>query len=138
MGQYKKIFEQPTDCVVSGCDVYQWSDFEAGQKPKKMIKIESALWDTGATQTLISKRVIDALELEPIGKCKVEGYDGESEENLYIVHIGLPTRDVILDVMVTETIGKSYDVVLGMDIINKGDFCLIQKAGKTEFSFELK
>ena len=122
MGQYKKIFEQPTDCVVSGCDVYQWSDFEVGQKPKKMIKIESALWDTGATQTLISKRVIDALGLEPIGKCEVEGYDGVSEENLYIVHIGLPTRDVILDVMVTETIGKSYDVVLGMDIISKAIF----------------
>jgi len=138
MGQFKKIFHQPTNSVVSECSVYSWSDFEAGQRPDRMIKIENALWDTGSTQSLISKRVINALGLKPIGKCEVEGYDGDSEEDLYIVHLGLPTRDVILDLTVTETSGKSHDVVLGMDIIGKGDFSLLQKDGKTEFTFEIK
>lgn len=138
MGQFKKVFDQPTECVVTECNVYKWSDFEAGQRPEKMTKIGCALWDTGATKTLVSRRVIETLGLEPIGKCEVEGYNGDSEEDLYIVHLGLPTRDVILDLTVTETSGNSYDVVIGMDVISKGDFCLIQKDGKTEFSFELK
>lgn len=138
MGLFKKIFDQSTDCVVSECSVYKWSDFEAGQRPEKMIKVDCALWDTGSTKTLVSKRVIDALGLKSIGKCEVEGYDGVSEEDLYIVHVGLPTHDVVLDVTVTETSGQSYDVVLGMDIINKGDFCILQKEGKTEFTFELR
>ena len=54
-----------------------------------------------------------------------------------MVHIGLPTGDIITDVVVTEIDSEDYDMVIGMDVISKGDFAITNKNEKTTFSFRI-
>lgn len=47
----------------------------------------TAIWDTGARMSSISKRVVDDLGLEPIGAIPEEGVHGEKSANVYMINI---------------------------------------------------
>ncbi len=136
MGVFSKKFESLEDAIMTECCIYPGVDLSK-EKPSKVINIKDAAWDTGATQTLISGAVIRYLNLTPIGKCRVDGFDGSKMVNEYLIHIGLPTGDAVLNIRALECDGAAYDVVIGMDIINKGDFCFTNKDGKSVFSFRI-
>ena len=94
--------------------------------------------DTGASNTLISKRIVEVLKLIPIDESHISGYnEGVDVMNAYLVHIGLPTGDIITDVIVSEFDTNEYDMVIGMDVICKGDFAITNKNEKTTFSFRI-
>jgi len=105
----------------------------------KPLKIENftGIWDTGATNSVISKNVIDKLGLIPTGIGKVHHAGGESIVNTYLVNIFLPNHVGIPSLRVTEANIIGFDVLIGMDIISHGDFALCLKGGKTKFSFQL-
>lgn len=113
--------------------------------PKKSEKISpekmrhkkcSAIWDTGATNTAISKKVIKECNLKPIGLRKVHHAGGTSITNTYLINLWLPNKLVVYNIRVAEGIlGKQTDVLIGMDIINKGDFAVTNKNGKTVFTY---
>ena len=63
--------------------------------------------------------------------------DSYDVKNAYLVHVGLPTGDIVTDVIVTEFDSEDYDMVIGMDIISKGDFAITNKDEKTTFSFRV-
>ena len=67
---------------------------EAGVPPPPREKF-GCLWDTGATNTVITKKVVDTLSLPPSGRTVVrtvgQGSDfNEYEVNTYLVNLSLP------------------------------------------------
>ena len=54
-----------------------------------------------------------------------------------VEEIGLPTRDIITDIMAMEFDSDEYDVVIGMDVICNGDFAITNQDDKTTFSFRI-
>lgn len=98
----------------------------------------SAIWDTGATGSVISKKVIDECGLKPIGMAKVKTAKGEMKTPVYLVNIFLPNKVCIYQNRVTKgKIAGATDVLIGMDVIAQGDFAVTHKDGKTAFSFRM-
>ena len=98
----------------------------------------NAIWDTGATGSVITEKVADALGLKPTGFKEVHTANGKSEKNTYLVNIILPNNVAIQNVNVTEgLLGDHADVLIGMDIITLGDFSITNKDGNTVMSFRI-
>ena len=103
-----------------------------------------ALWDTGATGTCISTEVAHQLGLISTGMKNIQTPSGSSQVNTYLVDIILPNNVRIPNVEVcdsaigTQQIGQhSLGMLIGMDIINLGDFTVSNHNGQTVFSFRM-
>lgn len=96
-----------------------------------------ALWDTGATGSAVSQRVVSDCSLDPIGMARVHGVHGEADALVYLVNILLPANVGIAQVRVTDADLGDLDVLIGMDIITRGDFSVTNAAGHTQFSFRV-
>lgn len=97
-----------------------------------------AQWDTGATNTCISKNIVRQLGLIPTGMKPVKTPSGENLFNEYRVDIKLQNQDVLLKnvfVLDSEIGEQGIDVLIGMDIIGLGDFAVSNFNGKTTFTF---
>ena len=98
----------------------------------------TAIWDTGATGSVITQSVVDACGLRPTGMATVHHADGESVQETYLVNIGLPNRVAYPGVRVTKArLLVDADVLIGMDIISTGDFAVTNLDGLTKFSFRV-
>lgn len=95
------------------------------------------LWDTGATGTVISQQCAKKLNLKPISKAKVFHANGESIVNVYAINLFLPNQVGFQFIKVTEGVLNGTDLLIGMDIISRGDFSISNFAGKTTFSFRV-
>ena len=85
-----------------------------------------AIWDTGATGCVIIST----------GRAKVFGVHGESEVDTFLVNIDLPNQVGFPGVPATiGEFGKDADLLIGMNIITRGDFAVTNLNGKTKFSF---
>lgn len=99
-------------------------------------KMWRGLWDTGASKSSITKRIVDDLGLIPIGNANISTANGVVAVNTYLVDIGLPNRVVIPNIVVScADLGDDIDVLIGMDIICNGDFSITNVNDKTTFSF---
>ncbi len=98
-----------------------------------------AQWDTGATTTCISQAVIDRLSLVPIGQSIINTPSGQRISDQYIVDVMLRNNVIVKDVVVigSEIGAQGIDVLIGMDIINHGDFVVTNYNGQTHFSFRV-
>ncbi len=94
-----------------------------------------ALWDTGATNSVITDRVVRECGLTPTGQTRVQGVNGAHRANTYVVNILLHGIVLFPSVVVTEGDFLGADVLIGMDIINKGDFAVTNKDDKTLFTY---
>lgn len=95
-----------------------------------------AIWDTGATGTVITQKVVDACGLSPTGVVEVLTAAGKTRTNSYLVNVWLPNRVVIPNVGATlGKIADDVDVLIGMNIIGQGDFAVTNCNNKTVFSF---
>lgn len=87
----------------------------------------SAIWDTGATCTAISARVINDLNLKPTGtpiRCSTANRERWADR--YSVSVLLPNWLVVSVVQVIDGDFDGQDVLIGMDIISMGDFYITQ------------
>ena len=98
-----------------------------------------ALWDTGATKSCISRNVIRTLGLVATGYCNVHTPTGKAKKRTYLVDVVLPGQIERNDIEVSESeIGKQgLGLLIGMDIINTGDFAVSNFNGNTEFGFRV-
>lgn len=96
-----------------------------------------ALWDTGASLSAISKKVADAVGLEIEGTVNVSGVNGLKRSNVYLISLILPNNYIQADLLVCECESVSHDVIIGMDVISKGDLAITNKNGKTKFTFQV-
>ena len=120
-------------------NVYVSETYNTPNRPKNLIiKNYTAIWDTGATHSVITKKVVMECKLWPSGMTRVSHAGGESTSNTYFVNIYLPNRVEVCGVRVTEgVLIGSVDVLIGMDIISKGDFAVTNKDKITAFSFRI-
>ena len=98
----------------------------------------TAIWDTGATGSVITKKVVDGCGLKPIGVAKVHTASGETTTRVYLASIFLTNKVCIPELrMIEGIIAGDAEVLIGMDIIGQGDFAVTNKDGKTMFSFRM-
>lgn len=95
-----------------------------------------AIWDTGATDTVVTQKIVDECDLKPIGVIEAHTTKGISKTNLYLVNAWLPNNVIVYNVSAAlgQVIGN-VEVLIGMNIISMGDFVVTNKGGKTVFSF---
>ena len=115
-------------------DVYV--DFEGN------ISLCSALWDTGATGSCISKEIATDMGLVPTGMMTIRTPSGAKNVSTYLVDIVLPNDSGgvrIKDVVVcgTEIGAQGISVLIGMDVITIGDFAVSNFDGKTVFTYRI-
>lgn len=120
-----------TECGV--CEAY--IDVPGGKHPKGF-KVR-ALWDTGATCTTISKNVVKGLGLTPIGFGDVFHAGGSGMAGVYKINVLLPNNIEFPALKVLDGDLYGFDMLIGMDIISKGDFAVTHSDGKTTFTFRI-
>lgn len=109
------------------------------QKTDNKILRTKALWDTGATNCVVTKLTAKNLNLKPISVSKVFHADGESLANVYLVNIYLPNNLVVPSVRVTECADNAgnFGMIIGMDVITMGDFSITNFEDKSTVSFRI-
>jgi predicted aspartyl protease len=109
-----------------------------GETAGKAISIK-ALWDTGATGSVITAATASALGLTSVGQVTMDHAGGSSQSNRYLVNIMLPNRVNVIGALVSECGSIAGDVggIIGMDIIARGDFSVTNVNGLTCMSFRL-
>jgi len=100
----------------------------------KCVKTE-ALWDTGATLSAMSPKMVKDLGLSPIDQCFIGGINGEKQSDVVIVSIVLPNGMLLTGRRFFVSNIPGADIIIGMDIISMGDFVITNAKGKTMFSF---
>jgi hypothetical protein len=103
--------------------------------PGKLTGDVVAIWDTGATGSVITQRIVDELAIQPISMAVVHGVSGPELSPVYLVDFYLPSGVGVRGLKVT--LGKlpGADVLIGMDVITTGDFAVTNFGGKTVMSF---
>lgn len=97
----------------------------------------AAVWDTGSTASAISQKVVATCGLQPIGMTKAQTAGGERNCELYLINLMLPNGVGFPRIHVTKMdLGPRTDLLIGMDIITRGDFALTNRNGRTCFRFQ--
>ena len=123
--------------LVSPCAVYEaWApESETAQPPRRQF---NALWDTGATNSMITSRAVAELGLEASGYTNVHHVQGTTDAvPFYFVNLVLFSNFHFPDVAVVLGELIDTDVLVGMDIINRGDFAVSNRNGAMTFSFRI-
>ena len=94
MPTFKKQYPTTVESVLTECDIYS----DDGHK----FHAECAMWDTGADTTIISSRIVRELQLQPYKQGGISGIGGSTGSNVYLVHVHVPTGDVVTYVEVME------------------------------------
>ena len=83
-----------------------------------------AIWDTGATGSMIAANVAEKLKLKPCGETQIFGVHGSQKAKVYTVDVVFPHAKVKLPgIRVSEAdAGGGFDILVGMDIIGRGMF----------------
>lgn len=123
------------------CHVSQSSGPATGVRDCARIQFD-AMWDTGATKSVITQRVVDACGLKPIRAIRpvlMQGVDGLEKSEAYVVNIYLPDKITAREftVFLKNPGDVWWDVLIGMDIISAGDFSIKNVNGNTEWSFSI-
>lgn len=98
----------------------------------------TAQWDCGSTYSSISKELALKLDLKPISKRTVNSTSNNMLSNIYDVGIVLRNSDIFVPVEAGEAVNihqTGVDMLIGMDVISKGDFVISTYNGVTCFSF---
>lgn len=94
-----------------------------------------AIWDTGATNSVITQEVVDKCGLVATGMTEVHVVGAVNQAETYLVNIALPNKVVFTNLRVAKGGIPDADILIGMDIINKGDFSVTNCEGRTKFSY---
>ena len=103
----------------------------------------NAIWDTGATHSVISRELANKMSLKPISMSRVNGVHGLKEVPTYTIDLILNNKIRFDNINVTEgelSPGK-VDFLIGMNIIALGDSSITQYVNKrgqacSVFSFQ--
>lgn len=100
---------------------------------------KKALWDTGATNSVVKGSVASELGLVSVGVVEVSHGGGKQLSNKFLLNIILPNKVLAYSILVTEGPESlnGFDVIIGMDIISQGDFVITNFDEKTCVSFRL-
>ena len=108
-------------------------------KPPYPLFSAQALWDTGATNSVITSAAATGMSLVSVGPTMVAHGGGIQETNTYMVNILLPNNVGMAGVRVAE-LGNDvgdFGVIIGMDIISGSDFSITNVDGETWMTFRI-
>ena len=94
-----------------------------------------SLWDTGATNTVITHNVVEELKLKPVSVGVASTPQGTYQAYKYYINLFLPNGVIFPKLLVMEGQPTGCDILIGMDVIGKGDFAVSNYQGKTSFSY---
>lgn len=98
----------------------------------------TALWDTGATGTVIRKDLAQKLNLQPISFTQIHTASGDFQSGVYIMMLELPNKVILPNLTVYDGILTSdIDFLIGMDVISKGDLAISNFNGQTMLTFRV-
>ncbi len=122
------------NCLVTPAGVIDPLSIKSGENVKIQLSY-NAIWDTGATNSVICKKVVDECNLQPIDVAIVNSVEKSYQANVYKIDLFLPNHVRVPGLRVTEGNPYGCDLLIGMDVINLGDFAISNFQGKTVFSF---
>ena len=140
MSILKKNFGRRQDAIITDCFVVMPDGVTDADGNRRYCKIENAAWDTGATNTVIAPEIVAALGLKPNGKQAVSTLNGIIDVNTYLIDLCFENGYKIANLRVLSGDDYSefdYDVLVGMDVITKGDFVVSTVNNITTFSFRM-
>lgn len=110
---------------------------ESAKVKQETIEIK-ALWDTGATCSLIRRETALRLNLQPVSKTFISTpSDKNIPSNVYLISLHLPNNTTFPNLHVAEGELNGCDMLIGMDVICNGDFAVSNFDGKTAFTFRM-
>ena len=127
-----RLRELSFECIISIAFDPNTTPADKHPKQEKFL----AIFDTGATNCVITQKVVDALGLKPISMAVAHTANGTVNCEVYLVNIRLPNHVGFTQWRVTkQDLPSKTDVLIGMDVIGNGDFAVTHKDKKTVFSF---
>jgi len=113
-------------------------DLKTNKKPHQLTEC-NAIWDTGATSSVITGSMARKLNLKPTGKTEVRNTSGKEIENTYLTNIYLPNKVALsfLRVVECKELVGGFDFLIGMDVIGIGDFAITNVDNKTTLSYRV-
>ena len=99
----------------------------------------NALWDTGSPESLISEKIVKMIEPILKSKAKYVTKDTVIESETYAVSLSLSDEITFRDVLMkkADLSDKNVDIIIGMDIISRGDFEIRNYNNLVEFAFRI-
>jgi hypothetical protein len=95
-----------------------------------------AIWDTGATHSVMNHALMMHLNLMPIASKLVFGVNSKQYVDIVAASVKLPNGFVIgRNRFYVCSLPPGTDMLIGMDIIQLGDFYISNASGKTQFIF---
>jgi len=94
----------------------------------------SALWDTGASQSVVTATTARTLGLVETGKSLVHHAGGKGLASTYVVNFLLPNQVGMPGMLVSECTDPEHNqfgAIIGMDIIMAGDIAITNHNGKS-------
>ena len=105
---HKLEIATPVKIRKHGCD----TDIEA-----------KAVWDTGATGTMIASSIAKKLNLAAIGTTQISGVHGSQRSKVYRADIVFGNGFAVEKINMAQAADNGgFDVLIGMDVIGKGCF----------------
>lgn len=107
--------------------------------PKPPTVQVQALWDTGATRSVITEATATALQLPVVGIRTVNHAGGTSQAKCYVVSVGLPNQVGVAALEVTEfpDMAGQFGAIIGMDVITMGDLSISNVNNQTWMTFRI-
>jgi len=101
----------------------------------KSVKV-TAMWDTGATRSLINDSIVKKLQLKEINIAKIKHVAGTETYPVYSAALEIQGGMKIKEHrFVSFPNIHTFDMIIGMDIITLGKFCIENKNNNSFFSF---
>lgn len=114
---YTKNLGKHPDKIITECTVRPTESTEPGMEV-------SALWDTGADRSMISKDLAETMKLVPYRYINSYSTNGVAKKPIYQIAIMLPNGAGLPKLPVVEGDFDGHDIIIGMDIITLHDFAL--------------
>ena len=97
--------------------------------------LEKAIWDTGASTSSINVKYAEEMGLIPVSYANISTANGPCVVPVYYINIKFNDNFSINGIAVTGTDLVDIDMLLGMDIINRGQFTISNNSEGTTISF---
>ena len=129
----------PSDRIITDIEVTVGFDPAKPPYPLPARTATKALWDTGASRSVITAELSKSLGLIPVGTREVHHGDGVSVRDEFIVNLFLPNHVCVAGILATEfpASHERFSVLVGMDVICNGDFSITNLNGRTWMSFRI-
>ena len=117
--------------------------WDPSRKQKKPPLIQAVgIWDTGATNTVFDASLIQELGLVEVDTTQVITSNGRRTAKVYLANVYLPENMAIdgIQIIDGEVLGRPNrrrNVLIGMDIISRGDFIVSNYQNQMKFTFRM-